>query len=106
MLHRILAVVAALVVGASAAPVAAKDHRKAVVKPYRAYFHQVARCESGGNWKINTGNGFYGGLQFTLQSWHGVGGRGYPHQASKLEQMYRGVKLLRLQGRSAWPVCG
>lgn len=106
MLHRILAVVAALVVGASAAPAEAKDHRKAVVKPYRAYFNGVAHCESRGRWHINTGNGFYGGLQFTLQSWRGVGGKGYPHQASKLEQMYRGVKLLRIQGRGAWPNCG
>lgn len=106
MLHRIVATVAALVVGASAPPAVAKDHRHAVVKPYKAYFHNVARCESGGNWSIATGNGFYGGLQFTLESWRGVGGRGYPHHASKLEQMYRGVKLLRVQGRSAWPNCG
>jgi LysM repeat protein len=38
---------------------------------------QIAACESGGNWAINTGNGFYGGLQFTLSSWHGVGGQGW-----------------------------
>ena len=77
-----------------------------VVRPYRAWLERTARCESGGRWYIATGNGFYGGLQFTLSSWRAVGGWGYPHNAGKLEQMYRGVRLLWLQGRGAWPVCG
>jgi hypothetical protein len=83
-----------------------KRRRLAVVAPYRAWLLRVAECESGQRWSIATGNGFYGGLQFTLRSWAGVGGRGYPHQATRLEQMYRGVLLLRSQGRRAWPVCG
>lgn len=82
------------------------EHRRAVVRPHRAWINSTARCESGGNWRINTGNGFYGGMQFTLSSWAAVGGKGMPHHNGKLEQMYRSVKLLRLQGRGAWPVCG
>lgn len=84
----------------------ARRHERALIRPYRAWLERTARCESGGRWHIATGNGFYGGLQFTLQSWRAVGGRGYPHQATKLEQMYRAVRLLHLQGRGAWPVCG
>jgi len=76
-----------------------------VADPYYGTFNAIARCESGGNWHINTGNGFYGGIQFTLQSWAAVGGRGLPSNASKLEQIYRGVLLMRIQGFGAWPVC-
>ena len=69
----------------------------------------IARCESGyggePDWSINTGNGFYGGLQFTLNSWQWVGGEGYPHHASAEEQIYRAEKLLELQGWQAWPAC-
>lgn len=78
-------------------------HRTA--DPYWGIFNAIAECESGGNWQISTGNGFYGGIQFTLSSWYGVGGRGYPHYAVKLEQIYRGVLLMRRQGWGAWPVC-
>ena len=66
---------------------------------------QLAKCESGGNWAINTGNGFYGGLQFTLSSWKATGGSGYPHQASREEQIMRAEKLLAMQGWGAWPAC-
>jgi LysM repeat protein len=66
---------------------------------------RIAACESGGNWSINTGNGFYGGLQFTLSSWRAVGGTGYPNEASREEQILRGQKLQALQGWGAWPVC-
>ncbi len=66
---------------------------------------QLAQCESGGNWSINTGNGFYGGLQFTLSSWQTVGGIGYPNQASRNEQILRAEKLQAIQGWGAWPVC-
>lgn len=65
----------------------------------------LAACESGGNWSINTGNGYYGGLQFSLSSWRGVGGSGYPHQASKAEQIARAEQLLARQGWGAWPAC-
>lgn len=83
----------------------AKALKRQVVAPHRGWLLRVASCESGRRWHIATGNGFYGGLQFTLSSWHAVGGRGYPHHHGRLEQMYRAVKLLRLQGPGAWPVC-
>jgi LysM repeat protein len=66
---------------------------------------RLAQCESGGNWSINTGNGYYGGLQFSLSSWQAVGGQGYPHQASKSEQIARAEQLLAIQGWGAWPAC-
>ncbi len=66
----------------------------------------VAACESGGNWSINTGNGYYGGLQFALGTWRSNGGSGMPHQASKAEQIRVAENVLRSQGIGAWPVCG
>jgi hypothetical protein len=81
------------------------DHRLTVVRPYRARLLRIARCESGSRWHIATGNGFYGGLQFTASSWRAAGGRGLPHWYSRLEQMYRAVKLKWQQGWNAWPVC-
>jgi LysM repeat protein len=65
----------------------------------------LAMCESSGNWSIDTGNGFYGGLQFTLQSWQAVGGTGYPNDASPAEQIAMAEKLLAIQGWEAWPAC-
>ncbi|MEW2592989.1 transglycosylase family protein [Micromonospora aurantiaca] len=69
----------------------------------------VARCESGGNWKINTGNGYYGGLQFSRATWNGYGGQKYAARAdlaSRSEQIAVAEKVLRGQGIGAWPVCG
>ncbi|MGH3665091.1 MAG: transglycosylase family protein, partial [Egibacteraceae bacterium] len=66
---------------------------------------QLAGCESGGDWSANTGNGYYGGLQFSLSSWRAVGGSGYPHQASKSTQIAMGERLRAAQGWSAWPAC-
>lgn len=66
---------------------------------------RLADCESGGNWSINTGNGYYGGLQFTLSTWQGVGGSGYPHQASREEQIARGQILQARSGWGQWPAC-
>lgn len=66
---------------------------------------QIAACESGNNWAINTGNGFYGGLQFTLSSWRAVGGSGMPNEASREEQILRGQMLQARQGWGAWPAC-
>nr|WP_272496121.1 transglycosylase family protein [Janibacter limosus] len=68
----------------------------------------VAACESGGNWSINTGNGFYGGLQFTTQTWQGFGGGKYAanaNRASKAQQIEIAQKVLQTQGPGAWPVC-
>ncbi|GAA4832323.1 transglycosylase family protein [Garicola koreensis] len=66
---------------------------------------RLAECESGGDWSINTGNGFYGGLQFTPQSWQAAGGSGMPHQASKSEQIRVAENLQSMQGWGAWPSC-
>ena len=65
----------------------------------------VAACESGGNLAINTGNGYYGGLQFSASSWHAVGGSGLPHQASRATQIAMGERLRSAQGWGAWPSC-
>ncbi|MFJ3444728.1 transglycosylase family protein [Streptomyces sp. NPDC086081] len=69
----------------------------------------VAQCESGGNWSINTGNGYYGGLQFSASTWAGYGGTKYAStadQATKAQQIEIAEKVLASQGKGAWPVCG
>ena len=67
---------------------------------------QLAQCESGGNWAINTGNGYYGGLQFNLGTWQSYGGTGYPHQASRETQIAIATKLRDASGGyGAWPGC-
>jgi resuscitation-promoting factor RpfA len=70
---------------------------------------QVARCESGNNWAINTGNGYQGGLQFSPSTWASHGGGEYApaaHMATKDEQIAVAERVLASQGRGAWPVCG
>ncbi|MEU6893450.1 transglycosylase family protein [Streptomyces sp. NPDC046557] len=74
-----------------------------------AEWDRVAACESGGNWAINTGNGFYGGLQFTSSTWAAYGGTAYAaqaNQASKAQQIAIAEKVLKGQGKGAWPSCG
>ncbi|KOV89781.1 transglycosylase family protein [Nocardia sp. NRRL S-836] len=66
----------------------------------------VAKCESGNNWSINTGNGYYGGLQFSMQTWQGHGGQGNPAAASREEQIRVAERVLQTQGYKAWPTCG
>lgn len=68
----------------------------------------VAACESGGNWSINTGNGFYGGLQFTRSTWLGFGGGAYASRAdfaTREQQIAVAQRTLAVQGPGAWPVC-
>jgi hypothetical protein len=72
---------------------------------------RVAQCESGGDWHINTGNGFYGGLQFTATSWGSgqVGGLLFAPRAdlaTRDQQIIAADRLYRVQGRGAWPICG
>ena len=70
---------------------------------------QVARCESSGNWAINTGNGYQGGLQFAPGTWSDFGGDHYApaaHLATKEQQIAVAERVLAHQGRGAWPVCG
>lgn len=68
---------------------------------------QIAQCESHGNWSDNTGNGYYGGLQFSLSTWQGYGGTGLPSDASKAEQIAIAAKLVKADGGTygAWPAC-
>ncbi|MEU2716196.1 transglycosylase family protein [Streptomyces sp. NPDC007205] len=69
----------------------------------------VAQCESGGNWSINTGNGYYGGLQFSASTWAAYGGTAYApqaNQATQAQQIAVAEKVLAAQGKGAWPVCG
>jgi LysM repeat protein len=68
----------------------------------------VAQCESSGNWSINTGNGFYGGLQFTQSTWQAYGGGSYApsaNMASRDQQIQIAERVLVGQGPGAWPVC-
>ncbi|WDF33879.1 transglycosylase family protein [Arthrobacter agilis] len=65
----------------------------------------LAQCESGGNWGINTGNGFSGGLQFTPSTWAGFGGQGLPQNASREQQIAVAENVLAGQGWGAWPAC-
>lgn len=70
---------------------------------------KVAQCEASGNWSINTGNGYYGGLQISMSTWKAYGGTQYaarPDQASKQQQILTGEKILDGQGQGAWPTCG
>ena len=69
---------------------------------------RLAQCESGGNWSINTGNGYYGGLQFAASTWNGFGGQEFAptaDKASRIEQIYVAEKVLAQQGWGAWPAC-
>ncbi|MEU9913325.1 transglycosylase family protein [Streptomyces sp. NPDC051001] len=69
----------------------------------------VAQCESGGDWTINTGNGYYGGLQFSASTWAAYGGTAYAaqaNQATKAQQIEIAEKVLAGQGKGAWPSCG
>ncbi|MFJ7289792.1 transglycosylase family protein [Curtobacterium sp. NPDC098951] len=65
----------------------------------------LAQCESGGNWAINTGNGYYGGLQFSLGTWQANGGSGNPAAASRSAQIAVAERVLASQGWGAWPAC-
>jgi Transglycosylase-like domain len=71
-----------------------------------ATWDALADCESGGNWSINTGNGYYGGLQFSLSSWQAVGGPpGLPSDYSRETQIQMGQRLQARSGWGAWPAC-
>src|ERR687883_2134021 len=84
----------------------------ALAAPASAASHDwsgVARCESGGNWHINTGNGYYGGLQFSHSTWLAYGGGSYAPRAdlaTPAQQIAVAEKVLAAQGPGAWPTCG
>lgn len=96
------------VAGATAAVGSVATAQSASASTSNSVWDAVAQCESGGNWSINTGNGFYGGLQFTNQTWTGFGGDQYApnaNQATKAQQIEIAQKVLQTQGPGAWPVC-
>ncbi|MEU0226563.1 transglycosylase family protein [Streptomyces sp. NPDC006284] len=102
---RVIAV-AGVTGAAVAAPLMAAGNASAATA---SEWDAVAQCESGGNWSINTGNGYYGGLQFSASTWAGYGGTQYAataDQASKSQQIEIAEKVLAGQGKGAWPVCG
>ncbi|GAA0910258.1 transglycosylase family protein [Streptomyces thermoalcalitolerans] len=69
---------------------------------------RIAQCESGGNWHINTGNGYYGGLQFAAGTWRAYGGTAYAptaDRATRAQQIEIATRVQRAQGWGAWPVC-
>ncbi len=70
-----------------------------------AAWDRLAQCESGGNWAANTGNGYYGGIQFSISSWQAVGGTGRPDQASRETQIAMGQRLWNQGGWVHWPAC-
>lgn len=74
--------------------------------PNESAWDRVAACESGGNWSINTGNGYYGGLQFSLSTWRAYGGVGYPHHNSKASQIRVAERVRTQSGIHHWPHCG
>jgi resuscitation-promoting factor RpfA len=95
------------VLGAGAAVALSAGIGLATAAPAHAdVWDQVAQCESSGNWNTSTGNGFYGGLQFTQSTWNANGGSGNPANASVSEQKRVAQRVLASQGPGAWPVCG
>jgi hypothetical protein len=98
----------AVVVPMTAAPAVTHSSGRLGDPYYEPTWHTLRECEApdwAGGWQANTGNGYYGGLQFALGSWRAVGGSGYPHQASVAEQIRRGQMLWEMQGWGAWPAC-
>jgi len=101
------------VVAVRAAPAPAPTSTTAPPPPPAAYgdpadpatWDRLAQCESHGNWALDSGNGYYGGLQFSLATWQDVGGSGYPHHASREEQIKRGRILQSRYGWGQWPHC-
>ena len=71
----------------------------------RTTWNRLAKCESGGRWHINTGNGYYGGLQFSLSTWRAYGGSGLPSSHSREEQIAIAKKVQAAAGWGQWPAC-
>jgi|1186.fasta_scaffold229397_2 resuscitation-promoting factor RpfA len=94
--------IAGAVIGA---PLAAAPVASAADTVGGTAWDRLAQCESTGNWSINTGNGFSGGLQFTPSTWRAFGGEGVAHHASREEQIVVAERVLAKQGWGAWPAC-
>ncbi len=89
----------------SASHIVIKDPEPAKDAGSEDIWDAIASCESGGNWGINTGNGYYGGLQFSQGAWNSVGGTGLPSDASKEEQIEKGKALQQKRGWGVWGLC-
>jgi len=87
----------------SPAPATSPTQRSAAVGG--SVWDRLAQCESGGNWAVNTGNGYSGGLQFSSGTWQANGGNGSAHNASRTEQIRVAQRVLASQGWGAWPSC-
>lgn len=98
--------VKAAIVGGMVAASVALSSGVASAAPGGPNWDAVAQCESGGNWRANTGNGFYGGLQFKPTTWARYGGVGNPAAASREQQIAVANRVLADQGLDAWPKCG
>ena len=83
-----------------------RERREAQAVATPPVLEAIAACESGGDPTTDTGNGFYGKYQFTLETWAAVGGSGNPAQASEAEQDRRAAALYAQAGSSPWPTCG
>jgi resuscitation-promoting factor RpfA len=95
-----LALAAGLVASgiATAAPVGAAE-------PMKVEMHKLRICESGDNYRLNTGNGYYGAYQFSVRTWQGLGFHGMPEHARAVTQNRAARKLHAMEGWSAWPSC-
>ena len=94
----------------AAAPSSSSSQRSTVTRSAAApagggVWDRLAQCESGGNWGINTGNGYSGGLQFAQGTWAANGGTGSAHNASRAEQIRVAERVRASQGWGAWPAC-
>ena len=82
--------------------------RRVVTYDGDTVWDRLAQCEASGNWAANTGNGYYGGLQFDVSTWRGYGGAefaAYPHEATRAEQIMVAERLRAARGYQPWPAC-
>ena len=107
-----LAVTRAVSVERSAAPTSSSSSRRSTVTRSAStssvggsVWDRLAQCESGGNWGVNTGNGYSGGLQFSAGTWRANGGTGSANNASRAEQIRVAERVRASQGWGAWPAC-
>ena len=101
-IRRVLVALMSAAAGLIVAPLASASASDTV-------WETVAACESNGHWSVNTGNGYYGGLQFSASTWGAFGGRWYADradQATKSQQIAIARRVLAVQGPGAWPTCG
>jgi soluble lytic murein transglycosylase-like protein len=84
----------------------AASHGRASRRADRLNWRALARCEAGGNPRAANPAGYYGLYQFTVATWRGLGGHGYPNHASRGEQTRRAKNLFHRAGSSPWPTCG